>query len=114
MTSHRPLDHCFRYSGAPGTDPLVHAALIEVLMWRMLHERRQASPDLDGLGALERWVREQRETLTRAAESEDRAYRLQMLEVAAERVRGRLHCPSPRIPMIEIDVPMGASHDPGA
>lgn len=67
MTRRQPLDHCFRYSGAPGTDPLVHAALIEVLMWRMLHERRQTVPDLDGLGALERWVREQRETLARAA-----------------------------------------------
>lgn len=90
MTNRQPLDQCFRYSGAPGTDPVVHAMLIEVQMWRMLQEVRQAATDLESASALEQWIREQRAALACEGEPEERDYRLQILELAAARVRGRL------------------------
>jgi len=90
MGDYRSLDHCFRYSGAPEADHVAHAALIEVQTWRMLHEARRRLPDLEAVGVLDRWVGEQRTVLAREPAAEERDYRLRMLDIAAERVRGRL------------------------
>jgi hypothetical protein len=84
------LDHCFRHSGVPCSDPNVHAAFVEVEVWRMLEDARRADPELNSVRALEEWTVRQRGDLSRVRDSDERDYRLRVLNIATNRVRSHL------------------------
>lgn len=85
MASTRPLEYCFRFTAGPGTDPVVHSAMLEVEIWRDLHATRHSGPndDIDRLG---HWVERHREVLIREADPAEREYRLEVLRIAAGQV----------------------------
>jgi hypothetical protein len=84
------LEHCFRHSGLPCSDPNVHAAFVEVEVWRMLEDARRADPELNSVRALEEWTVRQQGDLSRVRDSDERDYRLCVLKIATNRVRSRL------------------------
>ena len=84
------LDHCFRHSGSPCSDPDVHAAFIEVEAWRMLEEARRTDSELNSIRALEEWTIRQQGELARVPDSDERDYRLNVLKIATNRVRSHL------------------------
>ena len=84
------LDHCFRHNGSPCSDPDVHAAFIEVEVWRMLEDARRADSEVDRIRTLEEWTIRQQGELARVPDSDERDYRLNVLKIATNRVRSHL------------------------
>jgi hypothetical protein len=84
------IQACFAHSYGPVADPLLHATMIEDLLLRHLHRTRAAAGEEDPRDVLDRWLAELRRELLVEAESLDREYRLQVLDIAAQRLRGRI------------------------
>jgi hypothetical protein len=87
----RLIDDCFAHSRDPFADPLLHAAMIENLLWRDLCRLRIDGGAEAFHGVLEDWLTELRLGMLREGDAVDEGYRLKVLEIAARRLRERIH-----------------------